>query len=78
MEPCKRFTPTFHTGKDILDINAISALWTKNIIFDLASTKHSSELKNGCRVVMAARRGEVLDQLKEELIIAGGENRAKV
>jgi len=34
--------------------------------------------REGARVVMAARRGEVLDQLKEELIIAGGENRAKV
>lgn len=34
--------------------------------------------REGARVVIAARRGEVLDQLKEELIVAGGENRAKV
>ena len=27
---------------------------------------------------MAARRGEVLHQLKEELIVGGGENRAEV
>ena len=40
--------------------------------------KHSIELKDQHRVVIAARRGEVLDQLKEELIVAGGENRAKV
>jgi len=39
---------------------------------------HSFELKDQHRVVIAARRGEVLDQLKEELIVAGGENRAKV
>lgn len=40
--------------------------------------KLSIELKDQHRVVIAARRGEVLDQLKEELIVAGGENRAKV
>lgn len=40
--------------------------------------KTFNELKNQHRVVIAARRGEVLDQLKEELIVAGGENRAKV
>ena len=30
------------------------------------------------RVVMAARRGDVLDQIKEELIVSGGEARAEV
>ena len=30
------------------------------------------------RVVMAARRGDVLDQIKEELVVSGGEARAEV
>ena len=30
------------------------------------------------RVVMAARRGDVLDQIKEELAVSGGEARAEV
>ena len=40
--------------------------------------KPKSEIKDWHRVVMAARRGEVLHQLKEELIVAGGENRVEV
>ena len=42
------------------------------------NSEYPSDLKDKHRVVMAARRGEVLNQLKEELIVAGGENRAKV
>ena len=30
------------------------------------------------RVVLAARRGDVLDQIKEELVVSGGEARAEV
>ena len=30
------------------------------------------------RVVMAARRGDVLDQIKKELVVSGGEARAEV
>jgi len=34
--------------------------------------------REGARVVIAARRGDVLDQIKEELVVSGGEARAEV
>merc|ERR1719450_30164 len=34
--------------------------------------------REGARVVMAARRGDVLDQIKEELVVSGGEARVEV
>jgi len=34
--------------------------------------------REGARVVMAARRGDVLDQIKEELVVSGGEARVEI
>jgi len=64
----------FGSGRKLTDKVVLVTGASSGIGKELAVVLH----REGARVVIAARRGEVLDQLKEELIVAGGENRAKV